>query len=102
MNIEKSVSVIQNKTIGYKCDCCGKETHDIENEPFIEIYYVEHDIYDNDTQFEYYHACSIECWVEVIKKILKENSEEVYGVECEIDGKPLSFYHKLIDYIEHK
>lgn len=90
----KEVTKREKVTTGYKCDECGK-IDDGNNMPYDwHEFSGHHNSWGNDSceSYEYYMACSPECYAKLLKKAVEEFEE--YN-DAEIDEFDIEFAKKM-------
>ena len=94
----KEVTKRERVTIGYKCDNCGK----IHNENSMPDSWHEfsghHNSWGNDSceSYEYYMACSPECYAKLLQKAVEEFEE--YS-DAEIDNFEIDFAKRMVSFL---
>ncbi len=82
MVIKETQTKTQEVSIGTKCDCCGKETREIYPDTWhhFDSY---HSDWGNDLcdSYEYFDACSPQCFLTIIKKEFSDG----HGIETPDD-----------------
>ena len=102
MKIRETKEVTEKRvvTIGYKCDNCGK----IHNGDFPEDWHEfsgHHNSWGNDScdSYEYYMACSPECFAKLLQQAVKEfenyDDAEINGYQIEFAKRMVSFLNAL-------
>ena len=100
MEIRKIKNVTIETIDGYKCDCCKKIS---EGPGFPDSWHhfsSHHDDWGNDSidSFEYYHVCSVECYIEILKRIVDDDLEDCE--QAEVDGFQIQFARILLNYFK--
>lgn len=84
----------QQVRVGYKCDCCKKETDEYcLPDNWYSFDSEESMLYECDN-IETYHVCSVECYKRKFIEISK------IGFDGEIDNKPMEFALLLAESFE--
>lgn len=88
MKICKQKKELVKVKVGMKCDVCGTESHDIENDAWTEISH-HHEDWGNDScdSYEYFDVCSVDCYIEQLKRSVEElrdyHTGEINDMSCE-------------------
>ena len=92
--------ITHTKTIGYKCNVCGKEINGdsdsgYHNKSGWHGFSSSHSEWGNDScgSLKYYDVCSVKCYAKQIESILEKHSK--YS-SLEIDEMNIKFARKLI------
>lgn len=95
----KIVTKTEEVTVGYKCDNCDK-VHSGKSQPDEwHEFSGHHESWGNDSfeSYEYYMACSPECYVNLLKKAVKEFED--YNTS-EIDGFSIDFAKNMVGFLK--
>lgn len=96
----KKVTSKQEVTIGYKCDCCGKEIYETQLPREWHNFNSNHDEWGNDSvdSYEYYDVCSPKCYKDKIIEIVEgEYKNRKFAT---IDEKSIQFARLLVEYFK--
>lgn len=95
--ITEKVPVVEERATGIKCDYCDR-VYEV-NTP---LFYFDshHQGWGNDSvdSYEYYHACSIECFKGILKNCIEKLKSD--SRTAEIAGMPYDFAVKMLEAIK--
>jgi hypothetical protein len=94
---KKEVTSKQEVTIGYKCDCCGKEINATQLPNEWHNFNSHHDEWGNDSidSYEYYDVCSPKCYRDKMIQIVE--GEYKNRKWATIDEKDIQFARLLVE-----
>jgi hypothetical protein len=97
--IRETRSVKQERTVGYKCDACEKQTTDLA-QCSIEWYHFHegHQGWGNDSgeSYQEHDVCSLDCFITQLQDRLPDLLEYA-GDGAKIADMPVAFAQKLLD-----